>query len=72
MPVRWTASAETRFRAQWTDEGQALRWLPGEGETDPLTRDARAGHRPPQPKAKPYVATVLGHQRRRSARRCRW
>ena len=58
MPVRWTASAETRFRAQWTDEGQALRWLPGEGETDPLTA-MPALATTAQPKVKPYVATVL-------------
>ncbi len=58
MPVRWTASAETRFRAQWTDAGQALRWLPGEGETDPLTA-MPALATTAQPKVKPYVATVL-------------
>ena len=58
MPVRWTASAETRFRAQWTNEGQALRWLPDEGETDPLTA-MPALATTTQPKIKPYVATVL-------------
>ncbi len=58
MPVRWTASAETRFRAQWTDAGQALRWLPGEGDTDPLTA-MPALATTAQPKVKPYVATVL-------------
>ncbi len=58
MPVRWTASTETRFRAQWTDAGQALRWLPGEGETDPLTA-MPALATTAQPKIKPYVATVL-------------
>jgi len=58
MPVRWTASAETRFRAQWTDAGQALRWLPGEGEADPLSA-MPALATTAQPKVKPYVATVL-------------
>ena len=42
MPVRWTASAESRFRAQWTEEGQSLRWLPGEGEADAFAGRHRA------------------------------
>ena len=58
MPVRWTASAETRFRAQWTTEGQSLRWLAGEGQPDPLTA-MPALATTAQPKVKPYVATVL-------------
>lgn len=28
MPVRWTATSETRFRVQLTEAGRALRWLP--------------------------------------------
>jgi hypothetical protein len=58
MPVRWTASSETRFRAQWTDEGQSLRWLPGEGDSDPLSAMPSLATTA-QPKAKPYVATIL-------------
>jgi hypothetical protein len=58
MPVSWTASAETRFRAQWTDEGQKLRWLPDEGESDPLAAmPALASDA--QPTAKRFAATVL-------------
>jgi hypothetical protein len=31
MPVHWAPSPESRFRAQWTPAGQALRWLPSQG-----------------------------------------
>jgi hypothetical protein len=58
MPVRWTASVESRVRAQWTDEGQSLRWLPKEGDADPLSA-MPALATSAQPKAKPYVTTVL-------------
>ena len=53
MPVRWTASAETRFRAQWTDEGQALRWLPGEGERRSADRRCPRWPRPRSPRSSP-------------------
>ena len=58
MPVRWTAAAESRFRAQWTDEGQSLRWLPNEGDADALSAMPSLATTA-QPKAKPFVSTVL-------------
>jgi hypothetical protein len=37
MPLRWTPSAETRFRLKLTGAGQALRWLPaGADGADPM------------------------------------
>jgi len=37
MPLRWTPAAESRFRVQLTDVGQALRWLPiADDGQDPL------------------------------------
>jgi hypothetical protein len=36
MPVRWTPARESRFRMHWTDEGRALRWLPGSAEEEGL------------------------------------
>jgi hypothetical protein len=32
MPMRWTKTAESRFRVQMTPAGDALRWLPAEGK----------------------------------------
>jgi hypothetical protein len=58
MPVRWSASPETRFRARWTDEGQALGWLPGEGDSDPLAAMPSLATTA-EPKAKQYVSTIL-------------
>jgi hypothetical protein len=57
LPVRWTPSSETRFRAQWTEAGQELHWLPaGEGDAlaamPSLAATARA-------EPKPYATTVL-------------
>jgi hypothetical protein len=34
LPVRWEPSQESRFRLQMTPAGQALRWLPGNSESD--------------------------------------
>lgn len=36
MPVGWSPMGESRFRVQWTTEGQALRWLPSGGDDDLL------------------------------------
>jgi hypothetical protein len=58
MPVRWTAAAESRFRAQWTDEGQSLRWLPGESDAEALAAMPSLATTA-QPKAKPFVTSVL-------------
>jgi hypothetical protein len=57
LPVRWTPTSESRFRAQWTEAGQDLHWLPaGEGDAlaamPSLAATARA-------EAKPYATTVL-------------
>jgi hypothetical protein len=58
MPVRWTASAESRFRAQWTDDGRMLGWLPGEGDADALSAMPSLATSA-QPKAKPFGTTIL-------------
>ena len=57
LPVRWTPTSESRFRAQWTEAGQDLHWLPaGDGDAlaamPSLAATARA-------EAKPYATTVL-------------
>jgi hypothetical protein len=59
MPLRWTPSAETRFRMRMTGAGQALRWLPGaDGGGDPLAQlpSLAAAARPESAKA---LAMVL-------------
>jgi hypothetical protein len=38
MPVRWVPGSESRFRAQWTEAGEALRWLPSAVSEDPLVQ----------------------------------
>jgi hypothetical protein len=57
MPVRWSLSPETRFRVQWSDEGQTLGWLP-HGECDPLSAMPSLSSAT-MTEAKPYAATVL-------------
>jgi len=57
MPVEWTPSVESRFRAQWTVQGQSLHWLPT-GPTEDLSGMPSLGT-VSQPKLKPAAAVAL-------------
>ena len=59
MPLRWTPAAESRFRVELTDAGQALRWLPASGDGKSQLAELPSLATAARPEAAKALAVVL-------------
>ena len=59
MPLRWSPSAESRFRVELTDAGQALRWLPASGDGKSQLAELPSLATTDRPDASKALAVVL-------------
>jgi hypothetical protein len=59
MPLRWTPTAESRFRVELTEAGQALRWLPAAGDAKGQLAELPSLAAAARPEASKALAVVL-------------